>query len=152
MLIIWEPLIIGESVSRGSWTSKVFNIVISLDTYQFLLYFSMHFPICLTLKSAHFLRLSQIELFSFGVIWKTFLILVHQWIQKLLFHLVASYLNFDHKGVLSLNLTSSAWLPNYCIQINEVKREISVLFSDLCLIGFEFHLVLFLQQKIYLRT
>ena len=30
-----EPLIIRESVSGRSWTSKVFNTVISLDTYQF---------------------------------------------------------------------------------------------------------------------
>ena len=30
------PLIIQESVSGRSWTSKVFNTVISLDTYQFL--------------------------------------------------------------------------------------------------------------------
>ena len=40
MLIIWEPLIIRESVSGRSWTSKVFNTVISLDTYQF---FFVHF-------------------------------------------------------------------------------------------------------------
>ena len=29
------PLIIRESVSGRSWTSKVFNAVITLDTYQF---------------------------------------------------------------------------------------------------------------------
>ena len=30
-----EPLIIQESVSGRSWTSKVFNTVINLDNYQF---------------------------------------------------------------------------------------------------------------------
>ena len=35
MLIMWEPLIMRVSVSGRSWTSKVFNTVISLDTYQF---------------------------------------------------------------------------------------------------------------------
>ena len=52
-----------------------------------------------------------------------------------------SYLKFDHKGVLSLNLTSSAWLPNYCIQVNVdewMKCEITVHFSDPWLIDFEF--------------
>ena len=31
------PLIIRQSESGRSWTSKVFNTVISLDTYQFVL-------------------------------------------------------------------------------------------------------------------
>ena len=41
MLIMWElhimqePLIIWEPESGRSWTSKVFNTVITLDTYQF---------------------------------------------------------------------------------------------------------------------
>ena len=41
MLIMWEPLIMQEPLimrepeSRRSWTSKVFNTVITLDTYQF---------------------------------------------------------------------------------------------------------------------
>jgi hypothetical protein len=34
--IMWEPIIMQESVSGRSWTSKVFNAVINLDTYQFL--------------------------------------------------------------------------------------------------------------------
>ena len=38
MLIMWEPLIIWEPESGRSWTSKVFNTVITLDTYQFLHY------------------------------------------------------------------------------------------------------------------
>ena len=40
MLIMPEPLIMQESVSGRSWTSKVFNTVITLDTYQFLFIFS----------------------------------------------------------------------------------------------------------------
>ena len=42
MLIMWEPLIMQELLimrepeSGRSWTSKVFNTVITLDTYQFL--------------------------------------------------------------------------------------------------------------------
>ena len=42
MLIMWEPLIMQEPLiiwepeSGRSWTSKVFNTVITLDTYQFL--------------------------------------------------------------------------------------------------------------------
>ena len=36
MRIMQELLITRESVSGHSWTSKVFNTVISLDTYQFL--------------------------------------------------------------------------------------------------------------------
>ena len=43
MLIMWEPLIMQELLisimqepkSGRSWTSKVFNTVITLDTYQF---------------------------------------------------------------------------------------------------------------------
>jgi hypothetical protein len=35
MLIMRELLIKRELVSGCSWTSKVFNIVITLDTYQF---------------------------------------------------------------------------------------------------------------------
>jgi hypothetical protein len=41
MLIMWEPLIMQEPLimrkpeSGRSWTSKVFNTVITLDTYQF---------------------------------------------------------------------------------------------------------------------
>ena len=43
MLIMWEPLIMQELLisimqepkSGHSWTSKVFNTVITLDTYQF---------------------------------------------------------------------------------------------------------------------
>ena len=41
MLIMWEPLIMQEPLimrepeSGRSWTSKVFNSVITLDTYQF---------------------------------------------------------------------------------------------------------------------
>ena len=35
MLIMREPLIVQEAESGRSWTSKVFNIVITLDTYQF---------------------------------------------------------------------------------------------------------------------
>ena len=44
MLIMWEPLIMQEPLimwepeSGRSWTSKVFNTVITLDTYQFYLY------------------------------------------------------------------------------------------------------------------
>ena len=38
MLIMQEPLITQESVSGRSWTSKVFNTVISLDTYQFVVF------------------------------------------------------------------------------------------------------------------
>ena len=45
MLIMWEPLIMQELLilimqepkSGRSWTSKVFNTVITLDTYQFVL-------------------------------------------------------------------------------------------------------------------
>ena len=45
MLIMWEPLIMQELLisimqepkSGHSWTSKVFNTVITLDTYQFLI-------------------------------------------------------------------------------------------------------------------
>ena len=36
MLIMPEPLIMQELVSGRSWTSKVFNTVITLDTYQFV--------------------------------------------------------------------------------------------------------------------
>ena len=42
MLNMWEPLIMQELLimlepkSGRSWTSKVFNIVITLDTYQFI--------------------------------------------------------------------------------------------------------------------
>jgi hypothetical protein len=36
-LIVREPLIMGKPVSGRSWTSKVFNTVITLDTYQFVL-------------------------------------------------------------------------------------------------------------------
>ena len=44
MLIMWEPpimqelliLIMQKPKSGRSWTSKVFNTVITLDTYQFL--------------------------------------------------------------------------------------------------------------------
>ena len=36
MLIMWEPLIMREPESGRIWTSKVFNAVITLDTYQFL--------------------------------------------------------------------------------------------------------------------
>ena len=35
-LIMRELLIMQEPLSGRSWTSKVFNIVITLDTYQFL--------------------------------------------------------------------------------------------------------------------
>jgi hypothetical protein len=35
MLILGEPLIKRELVSGRSWTSKVFNTVITLDNYQF---------------------------------------------------------------------------------------------------------------------
>jgi hypothetical protein len=35
-LILQEPLIMREPESGRSWTSKVFNTVITLDTYQFL--------------------------------------------------------------------------------------------------------------------
>ena len=35
LLIMREPLIVQEAESGRSWTSKVFNIVIILDTYQF---------------------------------------------------------------------------------------------------------------------
>ena len=46
MLIMWEPLIMQELLisimqepkSGRSWTSKVFNTVITLDTYQFVVY------------------------------------------------------------------------------------------------------------------
>ena len=38
MQIMWEPLIIQESVSGHSWTSKVFNTMNTLDTYQFVWY------------------------------------------------------------------------------------------------------------------
>ena len=38
MLIMWELLIIWEPESGRSWTSKVFNAVITLDTYQFFPY------------------------------------------------------------------------------------------------------------------
>ena len=44
MLIMWEPLIMQEPLiiwepeSGRSWTSKVFNTVITLDTYQFLIF------------------------------------------------------------------------------------------------------------------
>ena len=34
-LIMQEPLIMREPESGHSWTSKVFNTVITLDTYQF---------------------------------------------------------------------------------------------------------------------
>ena len=34
--IVQKLLIMRESVSGRSWTSKVFNTVITLDTYQFL--------------------------------------------------------------------------------------------------------------------
>ena len=37
-LIIREVLIMRESVSGRSWTSKVFNTVITLDTYQFFIH------------------------------------------------------------------------------------------------------------------
>ena len=33
---MWELLIMRELLSGRSWTSKVFNTVITLDTYQFL--------------------------------------------------------------------------------------------------------------------
>ena len=42
MLIMWEPLIMQEPLiiwepeSGRSWTSNVFNTVITLDTYKFL--------------------------------------------------------------------------------------------------------------------
>ena len=36
LLIMQEPLIIWEPESGRSWTSKVFNTVITLDTYQFI--------------------------------------------------------------------------------------------------------------------
>jgi hypothetical protein len=36
-LIMQEPLILREPESGRSWTSKVFNTVITLDTYQFFL-------------------------------------------------------------------------------------------------------------------
>ena len=35
-LIMRELLIMQEPLSGRSWTSKVFNIVINLDTYQFM--------------------------------------------------------------------------------------------------------------------
>jgi hypothetical protein len=35
-LIMQEPLIMREPESGRSWTSKVFNTVITLDTYQFI--------------------------------------------------------------------------------------------------------------------
>ena len=35
LLIMQEPLIIWEPERGRSWTSKVFNTVITLDTYQF---------------------------------------------------------------------------------------------------------------------
>ena len=38
-LIMRELLIMQEPLSGRSWTSKVFNIVITLDTYQFLYFF-----------------------------------------------------------------------------------------------------------------
>ena len=38
LLIMQEPLIIWEPESGRSWTSKVFNAVITLDTYQFFPY------------------------------------------------------------------------------------------------------------------
>ena len=43
MLIMWEPLIMQEPLimwepeSGRSWTSKVFNTLITLDTYQFFI-------------------------------------------------------------------------------------------------------------------
>ena len=50
MLIMWEPLIMQELLisimqepkSGHSWTSKVFNTVITLDTYQFMKQYSSH--------------------------------------------------------------------------------------------------------------
>ena len=41
MLIMPEPLIMQESVSGRSWTSKVFNTVITLDTYQFFMFYNI---------------------------------------------------------------------------------------------------------------
>jgi hypothetical protein len=48
---------------------------------------------------------------------------------------VARYLNFDHKGNPFVNFTSSALLPNYCIQINvdewmKQRVKYSVLFGS----------------------
>ena len=41
-LIMRELLIMQEPLSGRSWTSKVFNIVITLDTYQFSYFYPPH--------------------------------------------------------------------------------------------------------------